>query len=328
MSTKEDYYPVILFPAAIEQFIVNTVGSDALSVEPPEPILLASEASSRPTVNRKIVYWLLSFLVLAILALVGHVPKIFVFGIGLVAIAVLVVKQREYSLEEQTVAIAPPTPMIMPPVGTIDLRDRQQKLAALLQNRVTIPSGVSTAQPGVSEKYFERFLREYFGDLVLVGEELAIPGIGYKYSTDFSLFDRITNLRLDIEIDEPYEGKKKTPHHCSDDPRDTNRNHFFLQGNWVVVRFSEEQVVRYPNSCCRAIAEVINKITGDNSYLSRLANIPVLQPQRRWNSTRAALLADWNYRLKYLKEAGVYFPPANQFSGNKRRRSKSKRKKY
>ena len=52
--------------------------------------------------------------------------------------------------------------------------------------------------------------------------------------------------------------------------KDNQRNQFFLEKNWVVIRFSELQVVKYPDSCCKAIARIISQITGDYRGLVQL----------------------------------------------------------
>lgn len=36
-----------------------------------------------------------------------------------------------------------------------------------------------------------------------------------------------------------------------------------LERNWVVIRFYELQIVKYPECCCKAIARVIFEMTGD-----------------------------------------------------------------
>ena len=41
-------------------------------------------------------------------------------------------------------------------------------------------------------------------------------------------------------------------------------------------RFSEEQVVRWPRSCCKAIALVLAQVTGDGSMLNQFAYAPDL----------------------------------------------------
>jgi hypothetical protein len=107
-----------------------------------------------------------------------------------------------------------------------------------LKDQVIKSTGESIAQPGVSERLFFVSLSKYFPNWCCGGEVFPIKGCNYSYSTDFSLVDPITGLSIDIEIDEPYDGKTKKPHHCVDVDKDYNRNNFFLTGNWVVSYYA------------------------------------------------------------------------------------------
>uniref|UniRef100_A0A8J7AGX6 Uncharacterized protein n=1 Tax=Desmonostoc muscorum LEGE 12446 TaxID=1828758 RepID=A0A8J7AGX6_DESMC len=67
-----------------------------------------------------------------------------------------------------------------------------------------------------------------------------------------------------------------------------------------MVRFAEVQVVRHPWSCCKAIAQIIARLTGDDSVfilLQRLADVPL---QKQWTKREARLMAKNNYRQSYL----------------------------
>ncbi|XGB38886.1 MAG: hypothetical protein LVT47_11740 [Cyanobacteria bacterium LVE1205-1] len=71
------------------------------------------------------------------------------------------------------------------------------------------------------------------------------------------------NLYIDIEIDEPYVYSSKKPYHYLYDSKESNRNGFFLNRNWLVIWFAEEQVCRCAESCCTFVAQVINNLTGE-----------------------------------------------------------------
>ncbi len=78
------------------------------------------------------------------------------------------------------------------------------------------------------------------------------------------------------------------------------RDDFFVDCLWIVIRFSEEQVVRYPESCCKEVAKVIFKLTGNLSVLSSLKDENDLKPIQRWTEEEAIIMADNNYRDNYL----------------------------
>jgi very-short-patch-repair endonuclease len=135
---------------------------------------------------------------------------------------------------------------------------------------------------------------------VTQGVKFDNPNYPYPYSADFILVHS-SGLSIDIEIDEPYVGHTKEPHHCIDQGKDEIRNEFFISNNWVVIRFSEKQVVKYPYRCCKVIAQAIAQVTGDYTFISRLQNTPDLPVEPMWNIKQAQKLAKLDYRKTYLQ---------------------------
>ncbi|MEA5536941.1 hypothetical protein [Crocosphaera sp. XPORK-15E] len=185
------------------------------------------------------------------------------------------------------------------------VEQRQQKLRDLLKGKVEQPMGDSNAPKGVSETMFLEVLKTVFPQIEF-GGEFPIPGSRLCYSIDIAFVDENTGLSIDIEIDEPYEGKTKKPHHCLDDDKDRNRNRFFNDRNWVVIRFAEEQVVKNSHGCCRYLADVVVSLTQDESLLEKVKDLPTLEPIKAWTSSESKQMAVWRYRERYLQETGVY----------------------
>ena len=128
-------------------------------------------------------------------------------------------------------------------------------------------------------------------------QQIEIPDFDYPYTPDFAYING--SLYIDIEIDEPYVYKSKQPYHCLYDSKESNRNGFFLSRNWLVIRFAEEQVCRYPESCCKVVAQVISNMTGE-PIPSALRNAKDLPEVKRWTTSEAQQMADTNYRDTYL----------------------------
>lgn len=156
-----------------------------------------------------------------------------------------------------------------------------------------VPAGESQPTQGRSEATFVHYLQQNFGHehistacRVRVGSAWYYPDIIYSDAA---------GLRIDIEIDEPYVWATGKPHHCLG--QDDDRNTFFLQQQWLVLRFTEEQVVRYPMCCCQLLADLIFHVTGQHyaprSYRERL----VSQPQ--WDWAEATRLAAVESRKSY-----------------------------
>ena len=180
----------------------------------------------------------------------------------------------------------------------------------LLKEQIIKPSNTiaTDAQKGVSEKHFEQYLIKYFNDILYPSYEFNLTD-KYKYSSDFTLI-LANGISLIIEVDEPYEGRTKTPTHCIDVDKDYNRDLFFINGNWIVIRFSEFQVCAYPTECCYFIAQIIDKLTPQvdpcKSLGWQLKGVEKLPIDCRWTSTQATHMAKVNYRLGYLKQFKVY----------------------
>jgi hypothetical protein len=179
------------------------------------------------------------------------------------------------------------------------LQQRLKKLKLTLHNRVRKPDGVSDAPIGASEVVFKQVLERHFPGRVQTQLRFPIDGTDYSYSIDFAiLFDEI-GLAIDCEIDEPYAYNSRKPTHCVDQPQDSQRNSFFLEGNWIVIRFAEEQVVRYPESCCKQIASAIASL-GIERYQKKFQDVPAVPRMRQWTKRQAKKMAKSKYRERYL----------------------------
>ena len=73
-----------------------------------------------------------------------------------------------------------------------------------------------------------------------------------------------------------------------------------------MIRFSEEQVVRYPLQCCRAIAEVIADILGDGLELTRFETTPPLPKIKHWSRGEAIIMIKEQVRDHYLNYISHY----------------------
>lgn len=188
--------------------------------------------------------------------------------------------------------------------ATLRFPTRERQISSLLSGSVitSIGRGTGNVQVGVSENAFKEVLQLIFPNIVQ-GLQFPNPAFSIPYSADFALIHP-SGLSIDIEVDEPYVGNTKQPHHCSDSGKDSIRNQFFTAGNWVVIRFSEKQVVLYPKSCCKVIAAVVASVTGDYTYLAQLTGIPELPPDPMWGTRQAKKWAKQDYRKTYLPKRG------------------------
>ncbi|BAU11692.1 unknown protein [Leptolyngbya sp. NIES-3755] len=169
------------------------------------------------------------------------------------------------------------------------------------------PVGTHHKAPrGRSESQFERDLWRYFPGKIHTGLLVKRPELDQPYVPDFAYLDR--DMAIDIEIDEPYTIDTRQPLHFLDCPKDRSRNQFFTAHGWIVIRFSEAQVIKNPESCCKTIASTIAKISGDNTIMNAFRQIPTLKPDRRWTIEQAQHLATQNYREQLQLKAAPKQP--------------------
>jgi very-short-patch-repair endonuclease len=163
------------------------------------------------------------------------------------------------------------------------------------------PLGVHMKAPrGHSEKQFEHDLWRYFPGKIQTGLMVRNIECQQPYVPDFAYIDPALNLHIDIEIDEPYTYDTRQPIHYLGSKKDQQRNQYFLDQGWLIIRFSEEQVVRSPASCCKAIASAIATLLGDSTMLNPFRQVPTLKPQKRWTQAEAQSMAEQSKREKYL----------------------------
>ncbi|MEA5536788.1 hypothetical protein [Crocosphaera sp. XPORK-15E] len=182
------------------------------------------------------------------------------------------------------------------------VKGNQNQLPSILTDLVSYQGINSQAKRGHSEERFEGYLKQYFGNKIKTGVWLQNTDYdkGFHYTPDFAYIDEETNLHIDIEIDEPYGYKRRQPLHYLNLEKEIIRDEFFLDCLWIVIRFSEEQVVKYPQSSCKEIAKIINEVTGNDSILSRFLEVENIEPIERWTYEEALEMASQDYRKGYL----------------------------
>lgn len=137
---------------------------------------------------------------------------------------------------------------------------------------------------------------------------LSIKNREYGYRPDIALFWEKYNLCIDIEIDEPYDILSRKPIHFIDSS-DYLRNLYFIRQGWVVIRFSEEQVIKSTEYCIKYIANILKKITEEELFISLLEDFKI-EESDRWTYNQAVELAQKNHREDYLD---IETPDENNF---------------
>lgn len=159
-----------------------------------------------------------------------------------------------------------------------------------------------TQTRGYTEENFQKQIQKYFGDLFDVSGNIKLNTKNNKrpYEPDIAIIDNGSrNIRIDIEIDEPYDGITREPTHCA--VEDNNRDQFFIKRGWIVIRFSEIQIFLQESQCIKFIYNIIKDIYSDIFIPKEIVDIPDLYIDNLWNFKLATEWAKINYREKYLR---------------------------
>lgn len=147
---------------------------------------------------------------------------------------------------------------------------------------------------GKSELFFLSKLFENFNSQIHMD---VIPNIGKNpFQPDFVLICNETGFHINIEIDEPYSVNNGKPIH-HDRSNDSERDRFFLESNWGVIRFSEKQIIENTNECIDLIKNLLFAIKNKKDTLNH--NV---KPHSKWSYEEALIMSNNNFRNTYLPE--------------------------
>jgi hypothetical protein len=162
----------------------------------------------------------------------------------------------------------------------------------------------------------ENVLLEKLKELTMINNEieilsnisLPIKNRTYGYKPDICVVYKKYNLYIDIEIDEPYDIISRKPIHYIGCESDILRNFYFSENGWIVFRFSEYQIIKYPNLCRNFIAKQIDYITETDILKSFYKNAEDLPVFPRWTYEEALKLAEENQRERDLEINSIKYP--------------------
>lgn len=172
------------------------------------------------------------------------------------------------------------------------------------------PLFISNANEGYLDGELFDTLNGWFPELLIIkamGLSYTQPYTSNRiYTPDIIVYDKSTNIIIDVEIDEPwwdnsYSGTREPRHYTG---RDDKRNEFFRQMGWSVIRFAEQQVESAVDACAKTIASAIDEFRKERDKLSpKLTSVPNLLPIPQWGKEEAINII----RTLELKEEDIPF---------------------
>lgn len=159
----------------------------------------------------------------------------------------------------------------------------------------------STKRRGFKEASFQQAIEYFFSEnFDISGNTRLNTGKSTRpFEPDIAIIGKSEeNIRIDIEIDEPYPGITRQPTHCLGD--DINRDNYFKDRGWIVIRFSEYQVHTQEKECLKFIANLLSEINSKYAIPNELKSYAQLDKEKVWNLVKAQKWEKEKYRESYL----------------------------
>lgn len=163
---------------------------------------------------------------------------------------------------------------------------------------------------GPGETFFHSYLLSLCSHGFEVYSKCKVTAGKSFFYPDFALIDEY-NVCYDIEIDEPYSlGDKKPIHYLqyleftSDyQSIDFERNNFFTEKGWVVIRFSERQIYEDPIACVKYILDIQKAM--ENNLISSGVDFPDTLIDQKWTEDESKEFARRHYRDSYINNTTI-----------------------
>ena len=159
-----------------------------------------------------------------------------------------------------------------------------------------------TKRRGFKEESFQKSIQKYFGNHFIISGEVRL-NTGKEtrpFEPDIAIIgkNKEKNIRIDIEIDEPYAAITRQPTHCKGE--DVMRDTYFVDRGWIVIRFSEFQVHKQEIECLKYIAFIVRAIDANYSFSNDLNSALNLKIEKHWDIVQAQKWEKARYREQYL----------------------------
>jgi len=304
------HYPIVRIPAIIEEIINSEIPVDYKIEEPISP--------QRRKINFNVLIpWLFGLFIILLFTDSGFVFNV-IFFIGISSLVIVLfaifgfnniqieynesLKKYEYAkfkYDIQKQQFEELLREIRNPIDTAIYRKNRIKEIIFSSNK---PDLSFLSKKGKTEKFFfselnKRFLGKIFVDCAIQPYRNSLP-----YQPDFTFQDLETNLHIDIEIDEPYVLNTFEPIHFMENGEhsDEKRDSVFNEYNWIVIRFTEFQVVSYPKECCDFIQKIIDSVS-NNDEIFEVKNYFKYKTSA-WTKNNSYEMMSTAYRETYLKK--------------------------
>ena len=185
-----------------------------------------------------------------------------------------------------------------------DLADSNDKqnypllLASHSGTAIVMPNKGKNCKKGPGEQWLALWIMRH--RLKGFYDNLTLRVGGHRYEPDLAYIDEQRGIFIDIENDEPYTLGKRIPTHYLG--KDDQRNSDITAAGWIVLRFSEKQLIDTPARVVRTIMDVVRSIAPDIEMPPVLQNAQPVDTDPRWDYDTARRHAKSRYRDSYMNK--------------------------
>ena len=177
-----------------------------------------------------------------------------------------------------------------------------QMLAPWRGTAIVMPERGRGCKRGMAEIYLTMWIKDH--GLENFYDSQAVRLAGHRYEPDLVYADVERGIFIDIENDEPYTYARHLPTHVKG--RDDERNRCFTSAGWVVLRFSERQVLEQTAGVVRSVMDVVCAIAPDVPMPAVLQDVAPVQPEPRWDYATARRMAATHASASYQNRYALY----------------------
>ena len=122
--------------------------------------------------------------------------------------------------------------------------------------------------------YFGITLQQHLSGTLYQRMHLHIPSIGYDWAPALAYIEPELNLHIAIEIRLPSENAAIVM-------RNDLAERFLVDLGWIILKFSQEQILQSSTECCKEFAKLLDRLSLDLTVLPNFAETPDLVTLKR-----------------------------------------------
>jgi len=345
---KPEFYPYVLLPEEIEKIKIEGIPVPEIPVLPVFPVKPKKKFLGTVILILSIVVILLvSFKIITISYTYNNLIIALAFFIGIISLTAMVFEILHNGKSKKQFKIA------IKLYNELKLEQEQikeKKNKAIDDNN--IPNAIELYRHDAISKYFRYsynkiqavqrdhtvaqnrftvFLEQYFEGKILENIRIYHEPKELDYSPDFVIKLDNPKVNIAIDIEEPYlfDGTKIVVKKNRAEETFNKRYRVTNELRWVIITFSEEQIVTNPMQACKLIGHTIDEILLKEKHSALFDNTEKIKRSEIPGQRELSAFIRNKHREKYLAAAGLIdgldFNPALTEELNEETRSAEKK---